>query len=46
MARFVPTCGGYLTDGVDASKEEPQYLMKREKSGGTAVHEPDPLERA
>jgi hypothetical protein len=31
---------------VDASKDEPQYLVKSEKSGGTAVHKPDALERA
>jgi hypothetical protein len=28
---------------VKASKEEPQYLVKSEKSGGTAVHKPDAL---
>ncbi len=31
---------------VRASKDEPQYLVKSEKSGGTAVHKPDALERA
>lgn len=31
---------------VDASKNEPQYLVKSEKSGGTAVHKPEALERA
>lgn len=31
---------------VKASKEEPQYLVKSEKSGGTAVHKPEALERA
>jgi hypothetical protein len=31
---------------VDASAEEPQYLVRSEKSGGTAVHKPDALERA
>jgi hypothetical protein len=31
---------------VRASKEEPQYLVKSEKSGGEAVHKPDALERA
>ena len=31
---------------VDASEDEPQYLVKSEKSGGTAVHKPDALERA
>jgi hypothetical protein len=30
---------------VDASPEEPQYLVKSEKSGGTAVHKPDALRR-
>jgi len=28
---------------VKASEEEPQYLVKSEKSGGTAVHKPDAL---
>jgi len=28
---------------VKASKEEPQYLVKSDKSGGTAVHKPDAL---
>ena len=31
---------------VKASKEEPQYLVKSEKSGGEAVHKPSALERA
>jgi hypothetical protein len=31
---------------VDASEEEPQYLVRSEKSGGTAVHEPEAIERA
>jgi hypothetical protein len=31
---------------VRASPDEPQYLVKSEKSGGTAVHKPDALERA
>jgi hypothetical protein len=31
---------------VDASEDEPQYLVKSEKSGGTAVHKPEALERA
>ena len=31
---------------VKASKDEPQYLVKSEKSGGTAVHKPEALERA
>lgn len=31
---------------VRASKEEPQYLVRSEKSGGTAVHKPDALKRA
>ena len=30
---------------VRASKDEPQYLVKSEKSGGTAVHKPDALTR-
>jgi len=30
---------------VDASKDEPQYLVRSEKSGGTAVHKPDALRR-
>jgi hypothetical protein len=28
---------------VRASEEEPQYLVRSEKSGGTAVHKPDAL---
>ncbi len=28
---------------VRASKDEPQYLVKSQKSGGTAVHRPDAL---
>jgi Hypervirulence associated proteins TUDOR domain len=31
---------------VDASKDEPQYLVKSEKSGGTAVHKAEALEGA
>lgn len=31
---------------VRASKDEPQYLVKSEKSGGEAVHEPEALARA
>lgn len=31
---------------VAASKDEPQYLVRSEKSGGTAVHKPDALRRA
>ena len=31
---------------VRASKDEPQYLVESEKSGGEAVHKPDALERA
>ncbi|HEV2753960.1 MAG TPA: DUF2945 domain-containing protein [Solirubrobacteraceae bacterium] len=31
---------------VKASKDEPQYLVKSEKSGGTAVHKPDALRKA
>lgn len=30
---------------VDASEDEPQYLVKSEKSGGTAVHKPEALRR-
>ena len=30
---------------VRASKEEPQYLVKSEKSGGTAVHKPSALKK-
>jgi hypothetical protein len=28
---------------VDASEKEPQYLVRSEKSGGTAVHKPEAL---
>ncbi len=28
---------------VKASTDEPQYLVKSDKSGGTAVHKPDAL---
>jgi Hypervirulence associated proteins TUDOR domain len=31
---------------VDASPEEPQYLVRSEKSGGTAVHKPEALRRS
>ena len=31
---------------VKASKDEPQYLVRSEKSGGTAVHKPRALRRA
>jgi hypothetical protein len=31
---------------VRASQEEPQYLVKSEKSGGEAVHKPEALQRA
>jgi Hypervirulence associated proteins TUDOR domain len=31
---------------VRASKDEPQYLVRSEKSGGTAVHKPSALRRA
>jgi hypothetical protein len=31
---------------VVASSDEPQYLVRSEKSGGTAVHKPEALERA
>lgn len=30
---------------VDASPEEPQYLVESEKSGGTAVHKPEALKK-
>ena len=30
---------------VKASPEEPQYLVKSEKSGGEAVHKPGALEK-
>ena len=30
---------------VKASKDEPQYEVKSEKSGGTAVHKPGALHR-
>ena len=30
---------------VDASPEEPQYLVRSDKSGGTAVHKPGALRR-
>jgi len=30
---------------VRASKDEPQYLVRSEKSGGEAVHKPDALTR-
>jgi hypothetical protein len=30
---------------VKASEDEPQYLVKSEKSGGTAVHKPDALKK-
>lgn len=31
---------------VRASKDEPQYLVKSQKSGGTAVHKPGALTKA
>ena len=31
---------------VDASPEEPQYLVRSDNSGGTAVHKPSALRRA
>ncbi len=31
---------------VRASEDEPQYLVKSEKSGGEAVHKPGALKRA
>jgi hypothetical protein len=30
---------------VRASKDEPQYLVRSEKSGGEAVHKPDALRK-
>ncbi len=30
---------------VRASKDDPQYLVKSDKSGGTAVHKPSALDR-
>ena len=30
---------------VKASKQEPQYLVESEKSGGEAVHKPDALHK-
>ena len=30
---------------VRASKDEPQFLVKSEKSGGEAVHKPDALKK-
>ena len=30
---------------VRASKDEPQYLVQSEKSGGEAVHKPDALKK-
>jgi Hypervirulence associated proteins TUDOR domain len=30
---------------VKASKDEPQYLVKSDKSGGEAVHKPDALRK-
>ncbi len=30
---------------VRASEDDPQYLVKSEKSGGEAVHKPDALEK-
>ena len=30
---------------VVASADEPQYLVRSEKSGGTAVHKPEALKR-
>jgi hypothetical protein len=30
---------------VRASTDEPQYLVRSEKSGGTAVHKPEALKR-
>jgi hypothetical protein len=30
---------------VAASKDDPQYLVRSDKSGGTAVHKPDALKK-
>ena len=30
---------------VRASEDDPQYLVRSEKSGGTAVHKPDALDK-
>jgi hypothetical protein len=30
---------------VDASEDEPQYLVRSDKSGGTAVHKPGALRK-
>jgi hypothetical protein len=30
---------------VRASKEDPQYLVRSDKSGGTAVHKPSALKK-
>ena len=30
---------------VDASEDEPQYLVRSDKSGGTAVHKPSALRK-
>jgi len=30
---------------VKASEDEPQYLVKSDKSGGTAVHKPEALRK-
>lgn len=30
---------------VKASKDDPQYLVKSDKSGGEAVHKPDALDK-
>jgi len=30
---------------VDASQDEPQYLVRSDKSGGTAVHKPEALRK-
>jgi hypothetical protein len=31
---------------VRASKDDPQYLVKSDKSGGEAVHKPDALKKS
>ena len=37
------TAGGRT---VDASPDDPQYLVRSDKSGGTAVHKPSALRRS
>jgi hypothetical protein len=46
MRGLIPTRPGIKLPMAEFKKDEPQYLVRGEKSGGTAVHEPDVLERA